>query len=85
MSEWVLIWFLRIAKKFRLYAKKAYTGKIDELMSENVLLKMSLSNRINLHESKVSVNGSTDDENGLTIIAEQNQVIQEQQVRMTEM
>lgn len=50
-------------------------------MSENVMLKMSLAERINLHESNVSLNGSVD-EKSLTVIAEQNQVTQEQQVRM---
>lgn len=50
-------------------------------MSENVTLKMSLAEKINSHESNVRVNGS-DDEKGLTLIAEQNQVIQEQQVSM---
>lgn len=55
--------------------------KIDELMSENIMLKMSLADRINLNVSNVSVNGS-DDGKGLTLVADQNQVIQEQQVRM---
>lgn len=50
-------------------------------MSENVMLKVSLAESKNLHVSNVSMNGS-DDEKGLTLIAEQNQVIQEQQVRM---
>lgn len=64
-----------------MYAKKAYSGKIDELMSENVTLKMSLGERINLNDKNVSMNGS-DDKKGLTLIAEQNHIIQEQQVRI---